>query len=147
MKTILLMLPLLLAGCLSRPVEVPPIFFTTSEAVAEQLMINIVSQAPLSRTWTRVAPSHSMSPILTGGEFLILAPWSPGQPLRAGQFIVFTDRQGRRIIHPILAVNAHSFIAYGLNNTRPDDWLPLSAIEAICTGIVTYPTRDNTERS
>jgi hypothetical protein len=102
-------------------------------AEAEQLAS--IAALSVGGTWSRIATTGSMEPVLNSNSVVIYRPYD-GR-LAVGNVVVFyRDADAPRVIHKVAALDATHFVGDGVSNSRYDGWQPRANIIEVMVGVI-----------
>jgi hypothetical protein len=104
-------------------------------AQAEAQSLAAITAAHASGTWSAIAPTGSMEPILGSNAVAIYRPYD-GR-LKVGMVVVFwRDNDAPRVLHTVTALTPTHFMASGISNQHGDGWHPRSNISDVLVGVI-----------
>ena len=96
------------------------------------------TQSSPNRGWAYVAPTGSMSPVITERSVLLFVKYT-GQKLRNGAVVVFDRTDAPNCVHVVCDQTATDVYMSGWNNRLSDGWFSKDKIKGIVVGQLYRP--------
>lgn len=136
----LALLCLLLAGCYSIPTGGEPRFVLVKDKIEAVQRAVAWSCNGKGYNWGTVGSrTHSMWPVLRGGEVILERDYDGSARIPTGSFVVFDRGDTDNVLHRVVAENERAVLIEGDNNATGDGWFTKDRVHRLVVEVICWP--------